>query len=227
MTRQTVNLMTLILLLIFLNNCGILPEESSTVTASTDSGSGGSGSLDTTSPTILSVSPVAGETKASSRPGEIIITFSEEIDPNTISTNEAALYDSNDNKIPGTFFYGKKILKFFPNTQLSFNENYTFRASNGYKDLSGNFMDDMYSWQFKVAPKIKSINPSTAITCAIFSDGTSKCWGQNTSSRFGKGSFSSSFNQATSTGFNSVESLNFINGKGCGVNSNKNVICAG
>jgi hypothetical protein len=125
---------------------------------------------DATAPTVNSTSPgssstgVAITTSASA-------TFSEAMDPSTVTTDTFTLSHSESNilkmlsfideisvvgkvkrslqsNIPGTVSYSGTTATFTPSSNLSNNIAYTAKITTGVKDIAGNNMASDYSWSF-------------------------------------------------------------------------------
>lgn len=93
---------------------------------------------DTGRPTVLSVTPAGGSTSVVPTT-DIVIVFSEEMDPATITTSTVYLTPA----VAGVVAYnttGSKTATFTPSSALNFSTNYTVTITNGVKDLAGNSM---------------------------------------------------------------------------------------
>jgi type IV pilus assembly protein PilY1 len=89
---------------------------------------------DTTSPTVLAISPANGATSVLPT-AVVVITFSEAMDPATINGSNITLSGTT-----GTIAYlaGSNMASFTPSTGLSLATNYTVKVGTGVKDLAGN-----------------------------------------------------------------------------------------
>lgn len=101
---------------------------------------------DLTPPTVLSTSP-ANSATAVAIGTTITATFSESIDPSTITTAEFTLTDGTM-PVAGTVNYSGTTATFTPTAPLTANVVYTATISTGVKDLAGNPIVSNYSWNF-------------------------------------------------------------------------------
>jgi hypothetical protein len=106
-----------------------------------------SSSTDVTPPTVVSSdpSPNAFEINVS---GILAVTFSEPIDPATITPSVFTLRDHNDNLIGGTVSGNANSLTFNPFTELSQKMQYTACITTSAMDLAGNALMENYCWTF-------------------------------------------------------------------------------
>lgn len=90
---------------------------------------------DTVRPTVLSISPANGATSVLPTTN-IVITFSEEMDPATINTSNITLSGG----VTGTVAYlaGSRMATFTPSVGFSLSTNYTVTVGTGVADLAGN-----------------------------------------------------------------------------------------
>ena len=106
---------------------------------------GGTGPGDTTPPSILSVQP-ADLADAVSVAANVTVTFSEAIDPSTVSSVTFSI-----DGVSGTVSAGGSQAQFFPSQQLSADQNYTVRVTTGISDLAGNALSSGYVGSFRTA----------------------------------------------------------------------------
>ena len=111
-------------------------------------------SADTTPPSVLFVAPANGAT-AVSVSSFVSVSFSEAIDPATLTASTFQLKDASNNLIPGsvTWDSGSNTAHLQPTTALSYATTYTATVKGGatdprVKDLSGNALASDYSWLF-------------------------------------------------------------------------------
>jgi hypothetical protein len=124
---------------------------------------------DTTPPAITGVSPGidAPDVAVTST---ITATFSEAMDPATITSSAFLLKDKNNNIVTGTVAYTGMTATFTPSAGLEPNMIYTATVTRGVKDLAGNPMASDYSWSFTTAdeatkyPVVVSVTPANADT---------------------------------------------------------------
>ncbi|WP_168063718.1 Ig-like domain-containing protein [Candidatus Manganitrophus noduliformans] len=99
---------------------------------------------DLSPPTVISTTPGPDEKDVSSNTA-ITVTFSEEMDPNTITTGTFFL----DRGATGTVSYAGLTATFTPSGPLEFDRSYTATVTTGAKDLAGNPLEINQVWGFK------------------------------------------------------------------------------
>ena len=105
----------------------------------------GTGSSDTTAPTVTSVNPANGSTDvAIDTP--ITVVFSEAMDASSIAASTFML----DNGATGTVTYdsNSRTASYSPSGGLNNNTIYTATVTTGVKDTAGNAIASDYSWSF-------------------------------------------------------------------------------
>lgn len=116
---------------------------------------------DTTPPTVTSTSPVNSAT-AVAIDSAVTATFSEPVDPATITTAEFTLMNGTT-PVSGTVTYSGATATFTPSASLATNTLYTAMITTGVKDLAGNAMSVNYSWSFQTfspaTPTVLSTSP--------------------------------------------------------------------
>ncbi|CAB3764458.1 hypothetical protein LMG29739_04361 [Paraburkholderia solisilvae] len=125
-----------------------------------------------TPPTVSLTVPAAGaaNTPLNTR---IAATFSEDMDPSTISTASFTLTDASGAQVAGTVSYaaGARSAIFTPTTPALLNAGTAYNATitNAAKDLSGNALSANFTWTFNTGssadttpPSIVSTNPANA-----------------------------------------------------------------
>ncbi len=125
-----------------------------------------SAAQDTTAPVVTSTDPANGLTGVASNK-KIAATFSEGMDPSTITNITFTLAGPGQTPVSGTATYVGLIANFTPAADLSFNTTYTAAITMGAKDLAGNAMTANYTWSFTTgiapdttAPTAISTNPA-------------------------------------------------------------------
>jgi|GEM_PF-1683335 len=102
--------------------------------------------VDRTPPSVAYVSPFVNEKDVSNN-NAVSITFSESVDPSSISGNTFTL--SNGAKsVTASVVYGGNTAILRPASVFEDNTVYTARVTTGIKDLSGNALAENYSWSF-------------------------------------------------------------------------------
>jgi len=117
--------------------------DSTTITAPTET------DTDTVSPTVSSTVPSDSATGVAMN-SAITATFSEEMDPETISSNTFILKQGTA-EVSGTVTYSGVTGVFEPQSDLDPDTIYTVTVKgggNGVKDLAGNPMESDYVWSF-------------------------------------------------------------------------------
>jgi hypothetical protein len=121
--------------------------------------------LDRTAPQVVSTSPANGATNVSVAIS-LSVTFSEEMDPATITTDTFKLITAG-NPVPGAVSYASSTAVFTPSSPLSLATLYTAKITTGARDVAGNGISSEYQWNF-VTPD------NTAPTGSIVIDGASE-----------------------------------------------------
>lgn len=113
---------------------------------------------DETSPRVSSVSPADGTSGVGVRT-RISVTFSEAVDPSTLSggsvTLTAAANSTNSvgsSNIEGAISYRGATATFAPLAKLQFDTTYLVTVGAGVTDLSGNSMGATYTYEFMTGP---------------------------------------------------------------------------
>lgn len=123
---------------------------------------------DTTKPTVSSTVPASAAT-AVALDGNLVVTFSEAIDPTTISATTFTLLQGTT-AVPGTVTASGVTATFNPTQPLAASTTYTATISAA-KDLAGNALAASYGWTFTTgatadttAPLVSSTVPLTGAT---------------------------------------------------------------
>ncbi len=97
---------------------------------------------DTTSPTIISISPVDSATNVAVST-TITAVFNESMNASTINNTTFTV-----NGITGTVTYSGTQATFTPSNNLANNTTYTVTITTGVKDITGNAMSQNKTWKF-------------------------------------------------------------------------------
>ena len=123
---------------------------------------------DTTPPTVSSTSP-ANLSMGVAVNTAICATFSEAMDPATLTTATFTL-KTGSTSISGTVSYSGTTATFTPSSSLTYNTNYTATVTTGVRDLAGNAMQASYSWNFATGsapdttpPTVSSTSPAKGV----------------------------------------------------------------
>lgn len=101
---------------------------------------------DTTPPTVVSTTPTANAANVLVS-AAITATFSEEINPATISTSSFTLSGG----IIGTTSYASKVATFTPSTPLATGAQYSATLTTAIQDTAGNALATNHTWLFTTA----------------------------------------------------------------------------
>ena len=119
-------------------------------------GDGDSTTVDTTPPTVVSVSPSADGSDIATNTN-ISVTFSEAMDPSTINENTITMSSSagtlsadgpSSRNVAGTVSYANMIATFTPSAGLAFATTFTVTVTTGVTDLAGNALTAAYVFMF-------------------------------------------------------------------------------
>lgn len=124
-------------------------------------------SRDTTAPTAIATNPASAASDVAIT-GPITVTFSESIDPTTITTENFTVTGPGSTPVIGTVAYNTasnsavftRILHLttpvefhpIPVSNLDADTTYTVSLSSGIKDMAGNALEKALVWAFKTAP---------------------------------------------------------------------------
>ena len=124
---------------------------------------------DTTRPTVSSTDPANAATGVAINK-KIAATFSEAMDPSTISTTNFTL-KQGATPVAGTLTYVGTTATFAPASALAINTTYTGTITTGVKDLAGNALASAFGWSFTTgagsdttAPTVSYTDPANAAT---------------------------------------------------------------
>jgi hypothetical protein len=131
----------------------------------------GSAPPDNTPPTVTSTQPTNNATGVA--PGaNLTATFSEAIDPASITTSTVTLRDPSNNIVPAAVSYdaASRTATLNPNATLANNTNHSATISggaNGVKDSAGNTLANNHNWNFTTGaappPPVTAFPASTTI----------------------------------------------------------------
>ncbi|WP_114327548.1 Ig-like domain-containing protein [Candidatus Colwellia aromaticivorans] len=116
------------------------------------------GTQDTTSPTVLMVTPIDGATDVSLINNPVVVTFSESIRSNTLSNNTVEFFANGARLFPQRSLSSDNRTLFLNDT-LPSNSLITLVLTKGIKDLSGNALA-YYTIEFFTGPAIDTGRPS-------------------------------------------------------------------
>jgi hypothetical protein len=119
--------------------------------------------LDTTAPTVSSVTPSNGAAGVVAG-ASVSATFSEPVIPATVTTSSFTLQDSSGNFVPATVSTNGATATLHPSAPLAGKTTYTATlvgGSGGIEDLAANALSSDYSWSFKTGD---TTPPSAALS---------------------------------------------------------------
>jgi hypothetical protein len=133
------------------------------------SGCGGGGNTghwlprETTRPTVTAVVPLnnAGGVAINRN---ITATFSEAMDPLTVTTATFPVVDNVGTPVSGTVTPSGMSAVFNPTDNLAANTTYTATITTGAKDLAGNALASNYVWSFTTGATADSTAPTVTLT---------------------------------------------------------------
>ncbi|HXJ62087.1 MAG TPA: ice-binding family protein, partial [Verrucomicrobiae bacterium] len=128
---------------------------------------------DTTPPTVSSTDPANAATAVAINK-RITATFSEAMDPLTISTTTFTL-EQGATAVSGTVTYVGTTATFAPASALAINTPYTVTITTGVKDLAGNPLLNNLAWSFTTAATTAGQGPvvlGSASTFAVLAGST-------------------------------------------------------
>ncbi len=102
-------------------------------------------SLDTTPPVVSTVTPNESATSVSVN-ASIVITFSEDIDPTTVTSTSITV-----NGVSGSVSVSGKVVTFVPATSLAASTQFTVTVASSVKDMAGNSLGANYTFNFTTA----------------------------------------------------------------------------
>jgi hypothetical protein len=128
---------------------------------------------DTTAPTVLSTDPAKSSPIVTgvARNKKIAATFSEAMDPLTLTTATFTLVGPGSTPVTGAVTFVGTTATFSPLSNLAALTTYTATLTTGAKDLAGNPLASNFVWTFttgsttdSVAPTVVSTNPANLAT---------------------------------------------------------------
>jgi hypothetical protein len=128
------------------------------------------GALDTTAPLVSSTDPANGATDVALNK-KLAATFSEAMDPQTLTATSMTLTGPGSAAVAGTVTYAGATATFTPAAALTANTIYTATVTTGATDLAGNALDADFTWTFTTgatadttAPTVSSTDPANNAT---------------------------------------------------------------
>ena len=119
---------------------------------------------DTTPPTVASTIPASGAAGVTAT-SSITTTFSEAVQPATVTTSTYTLKNSAGTSIAGTVtLTNGNLATFDPTSTLAASTSYTATITTGVKDSAGNPMTSAKIWSFTTAAASDTTPPTVAST---------------------------------------------------------------
>jgi hypothetical protein len=137
---------------------------------------------DTTPPTVLSINPLSNSTAVSVATA-ITATFSELIDPATVTTAEFTLMNGTI-PVSGAVTHSGTTATFTPAAFLTPNAVYTAKITTGVKDLAGNATSSNYSWSFTTGapdttpPTVSYTSPANSASAVAINTAIAAVFGE-------------------------------------------------
>ena len=154
--------------------------------------------IDTTRPTISSVTPASGATNVAVNTA-VAVTFSEAMNPATITTSTVQLRNAANTLVAASVSYNTNtnVATLTPNSALANGATYTARVvggSNGVKDLAGNALATTFNWSFTTVP---DTTPPTVTTVTPAISATGVGTGTNVTATFSEAMNAATINTNT------------------------------
>lgn len=123
------------------------------------------GISDTTAPTVNSTNPV--DTAANVKLNQKIKpTFSEAMDPTTITATNFTVTAPGPTGVSGTVTYGTNVATFTPTNPLAPNTTFTATVLTGSKDMAGNALAQNFVWSFTTGTALAP-DPETPVQATV------------------------------------------------------------
>jgi hypothetical protein len=121
---------------------------------------------DTTAPTVTSTDPNSNATGVPINQ-KVLATFSEGMDPTTMTNLNFKLTGPGTTPIAGTVTYVGLTATFTPNAPLANSVVYTSTVTTAVKDLAGNSLAANYSWTFTTGAAPDTTAPTVTATAPV------------------------------------------------------------
>ncbi|GAA4061153.1 hypothetical protein GCM10022389_01980 [Flavobacterium cheonanense] len=112
-------------------------------------------------PVVTSTNPINGATSVPLNQ-VVVVTFNEELNPNTINANSFIVTGSST--LSGSITYSGLTASFTPTVNLSPNTTYSIKITTAVKDLRGNALQEDYIFTFSTGATLQPIVISTSPT---------------------------------------------------------------
>ncbi|MDK9699911.1 MAG: Ig-like domain-containing protein [bacterium] len=181
---------------------------------------------DITPPVVNSTVPLNNATGVSLG-GNLAATFSEAMDPLTITTATMTLRQGTTS-VPGTVSYNGVTASFNPTASLAASTLYTATVTNGVSDLAGNAMVSNYVWTFTTGTA-PDVTPPTVVSTVPISNATGVSLSGNLAVTFSEALDPTTINTTTMTlrhGTTSVTGTVTYNGVTAGFNPTVNLLAS-
>lgn len=114
-------------------------------------------------PDVSATSPKNGALDVSPN-SSVTATFSEPLDPSSITTGSFNLTDSAGNDVPGAVYYSGVTAAFIPFTSLDYGSLYSAHITTGVRDAAGNGVSSSFVWNFTTGIEPDTYSPSVSST---------------------------------------------------------------
>jgi len=136
-------------------------------------------------PTVISTDP-ADDAVGIAVDTTVSATFSEAMDGATV-TDATFLLESDAGAVAGTVGLATDVATFTPASVLAFDTTYTATLTTGVQSDQGVALEEAHTWSFTTRPGIRSLGLGEYFSCAVRTDGSLLCWGQNDRDQTGTG----------------------------------------
>ncbi|MDX2253577.1 MAG: Ig-like domain-containing protein [Nitrospira sp.] len=123
---------------------------------------------DTTDPIVIGTSPSSGATNVATT-SALTVTFSEPIDPSSVTTETFSVRAGPNPPITGTLSVNGATVTFTPSpgAPLDFNTSFTVTLTTGIRDLARNTLQTNYIWTFTTGVAPDTTSPTVTTTTPV------------------------------------------------------------
>lgn len=116
-------------------------------------------SADTSAPALTFTSPAPGDKQVAVN-ARLAITFTEAMNPLTLTSSSFTVTGPEGSPVTGTVTYAGNVATFTPTNNLAANTTYTATIATGARDLAGNPLSNATSWTFITGTSADSMPPA-------------------------------------------------------------------
>jgi alpha-tubulin suppressor-like RCC1 family protein len=136
-------------------------------------------------PLVVSTDP-ADEAVGIAVDTTVSATFSEAMDDVTL-TDTTFLLESDEGSVAGAVSLATSVATFTPTSLLAFDTTYIATLATDVESDQGVALEEAYTWSFTTRPGIRALGLGQFFSCAVRTDGSLLCWGQNDRDQTGTG----------------------------------------